>query len=198
VNNCLGRANYHWFLALLASLGTLLVYGSLLAYGLLASILPTARQSGFKAFLNQWSYAISQDPRVGGVGLLALFTSPLAWGLFGYHVYLVWAGMTTNETNKWKMLREDMADGLVFKRERRCKAGLVHGDAIMYDWPVIPHQEIVRMIDGKRPTPDTFEETAGVWNGWEHCWKLSQLENVFDLGFAENLREIFFGTKVLQ
>lgn len=196
VNNCLGRANYHWFLALLASLGILLVYGSLLSHGLLASILPIEKQSGFKAFLDRWSYAITRDPRVGGVGLLALLTSPLAWGLFGYHVYLVWAGMTTNETNKWRMLREDMAHGLVFKRERLSTVVQVNGTATIYEWPVIPHQEIVRMTDGRRPRQDTFDEAASVPNDWEHCWRLSQVENIFDLGFAENLREIFFGTKV--
>lgn len=57
--------------------------------------------------------------RASGVGLLALLTWPLPLGLLAYHVYLIWAGMTTNESAKWADWRDDMADGVVFLGHRR-------------------------------------------------------------------------------
>ncbi|KAI2478336.1 Palmitoyltransferase [Pyrenophora tritici-repentis] len=43
--------------------------------------------------------------------------SPLA--LFGYHIYLIWAGMTTNESGKWSDWSDDMVEGVVFLGQRR-------------------------------------------------------------------------------
>jgi hypothetical protein len=57
--------------------------------------------------------------RGSGVGLLALLTWPLPLGLLAYHIYLIWAGMTTNESGKWADWRDDMADGVVFLGHRR-------------------------------------------------------------------------------
>ena len=53
--------------------------------------------------------------RIGGVGLLCTLTAPLPAFMFGYHMYLLWAGMTTNESDKWEQLREDMRDGIVYR-----------------------------------------------------------------------------------
>lgn len=67
--------------------------------------------------------------RASGVGLLALLTWPLPLGLLIYHIYLIWAGMTTNESSKWSDWRDDMADGVVFLGHRR-------EDTIRTDYPV--------------------------------------------------------------
>lgn len=39
--------------------------------------------------------------------------------MFGYHCYLIWAGMTTSESGKWAALAEDAAQGRVWVAERR-------------------------------------------------------------------------------
>ena len=104
VNNCVGRHNYRWFLLLLLSLATLLSYGTLLALILLAPEVRAQRirsgHNGPRAIIQRWGSAFVKDARIGGVGLLAAFTGPLAFGLLGYHVYLIWLGATTNETGK--------------------------------------------------------------------------------------------------
>ena len=41
----------------------------------------------------------------------------LAGGFGVYHVYLVWAGSTTNEQGKWGDWKEDVLDGLVLEGE---------------------------------------------------------------------------------
>ena len=48
------------------------------------------------------------------VGMLAASTFLLPLGLLAYHCYLIWAGMTTNESQKWADWRDDMVDGVVF------------------------------------------------------------------------------------
>ena len=105
VMNCLGRENYIYFLGLLASLGVMLNYGSFLAYGLLvkrlqSESLPNGGSAGTKGhwgnsltwteYIDCWLWAISGDYRIGGVGMLATLTGPLTWGIFFYHIYLIW------------------------------------------------------------------------------------------------------------
>ncbi|KAL6709882.1 palmitoyltransferase swf1 [Coniothyrium glycines] len=144
VNNCLGRGNYKWFLALLLSTGILIAYGAYLAYFTLS---PLATQQ-FNKYERWYTYVPQKDSdptswgtyfgkkshyflaytsiyldvgglQASGVGLLALLTWPLPLGLLAYHVYLIWAGMTTNESGKWADWRDDMADGVVFLGQRR-------------------------------------------------------------------------------
>ncbi|CAO2647618.1 Nn.00g085400.m01.CDS01 [Neocucurbitaria sp. VM-36] len=144
VNNCVGRGNYKWFLALLLSTGILIAYGAYLAY-LTLSPLAERQYTKYerwyiynpKSGTNPSSWATYFDKkshyflaytsiylevggvRGSGVGLLALLTWPLPLGLLAYHVYLIWAGMTTNESAKWSDWSDDMADGVVFLGQRR-------------------------------------------------------------------------------
>lgn len=144
VNNCLGRGNYKWFLALLLSTAIMLAYGAYLAHLVLAPLV----ERHYKKYERWYKYepSVSSDPsawstyfdvilhnfltytsiyldvggfRASGVGLLALLTWPLPLGLLAYQMYLVWAGMTTNESAKWADWRDDMADGVVFLGHRR-------------------------------------------------------------------------------
>lgn len=138
VNRCVGRANHHWFILLLMSIGTLLCYGVYLAYNVLSAANPPlpyvplkllqwhgsgnppdhSRELSWSRYFSNLSICISAYPSIAGVGLLALFTAPLAWGLWTYHLYLIWAGTTTNENGKWGDWEADMADGCVFKGRR--------------------------------------------------------------------------------
>ncbi|OMP88537.1 Palmitoyltransferase swf1 [Diplodia seriata] len=138
VNNCVGRENYRWFLALLLSTTLVLLYGAYLALivylypqvydrfthydhafpaGLLSGWAPwKLRLLGFREDLNT---VMVESIKVGGlsilgVGLLAALTWPLPLGLLAYHAYLIWAGMTTNEASKWADLRDQMRDGHIY------------------------------------------------------------------------------------
>jgi hypothetical protein len=193
VTNCLGRANYRWFLALLVSLGVLLAYGAWLAHTLLLPAVTLARASprGKQvAFFSAWGAAIRTDVRVGAVGLLALLTCPLAWGLFLYHVYLLWAGMTTNETSKWEDLREDMADGLVWRGRRLLSDS--QREAAHNQWPLQSEQIVVRMPDAIAEPAFKFAADKTPVEGWERCWRLGQVANLYDLGLWETAYEVCF------
>lgn len=191
VNNCIGLANYRWFLSLLLSLGILLSYGAYLAYQILrvSSAFDNGNGSGLgserqRSWWQSITLAISLNINVGGVGLLALFTAPLAWGMLLYHLYLIWAGMTTNETGKWRALGEDIDEGGVWSGVRDA-ASLREDEGC--EWPRVSEQVVVVMED--RRHPETLRMSGVVPSSWRGVWGLHELDNLYDLGFWRNLRD---------
>lgn len=205
INNCVTQDNLRWFLALVGSLDLVLVYGTYLAYILLRPDLTTAHSSTqVHGLINRMSIVLARNPRIGAVGLLALLSSPLASGLLCYHVYLIWAGTTTSETQKWGDLKEDMADGLVWKGNRdavfkhRAQAASGVPAEPLTSWPVTSNQIVLRTIDGRPPLFRNSPAASALENDgaevqtesqWTRCWTLSDVENVYDLGFFDNLRD---------
>ena len=252
VNNCLGRGNYKYFLLLLLSTGTLIAYGAYLAWYFLTPLVnaqytkyeswytykPTlgtypaswtnwlgAKGHYFAIFLSL--YLDAGGLCVAGVGLLALLTWPLPLGLLAYHIYLIWAGMTTNESSKWADWRDDMADGVVFLGRRRDDtmaenrvnrvhaAGASHRRASsrsssdepiltpgedeemaaleepMTSWPLESRHILVRTRDGQAPkTLPVRVQRVAEPDSFERVWNLTAVENVYDLGFWDNLVEV--------
>ena len=132
---------------------------------------------------------------MGAVTLLTLLTSPLVWGLLGYHIYLIWAGTTTNESMKWSDWQADMSDGYVFKRElpedRQRDTNI---ESPWTRWPVESQQIVVRTEDGMPP-----RGAAAIGVGeWKRVWKLRDVENLYDLGFKDNLKDVFWPRYGLQ
>ncbi|EMC99443.1 hypothetical protein BAUCODRAFT_64138 [Baudoinia panamericana UAMH 10762] len=204
VNNCLGRGNYRYFLALLLSLGLLQLYGAYLSYYLLYPYFLAHRNRNVLFKRGYWSelgeamaYAIHRGGLpIAGVGLLAASTAAMPLALLGYHCYLIWAGMTTNESQKWADWRDDMGEGCVFKasrkalkahnRARRGSEDDEDGDAVgAVRWPVESDQVVVRTNDGEPP--------VGQEGLWTRVWSLGDVENVYDLGGWDNLVEVLRG-----
>lgn len=214
--NCQGRANYVYFLAMILSLSILLFYGAYLSYVLLDRVLQDSvpRRSNGMTGRHHWStgkswkqcvqllgWAFTTDFRIGGVGMLALLTAPLAAGLFLYHVYLVWAGMTTNESFKWTEWKDDIADGLVYVSEG---ASQEYGEEQRnseaqprVDWPKSSNQRLVTFTDGRPPWVGSDAQFDDGWfessrhNGrFRRVSGLHEVENIYDLGFRNNLMDV--------
>ncbi|KAF2123927.1 zf-DHHC-domain-containing protein [Dothidotthia symphoricarpi CBS 119687] len=244
VNNCLGRGNYKWFLALLLSTTVLIAYGAYLAwYALTPKVIlhyskyehfyrykpsagsdPNSIATYFNAKLHnllQYSsiYLDAGGICGSGVGLLALLTWPLPLGLLVYHIFLIWAGMSTNESAKWADWRDDMAEGVVFLGHRRENTMQEHRSAMpsrVYSahsssssspmptppetppddeeppttWPLESRHILIRTRDGQAPKslPDRVSSVVRD-DGFERVWSLAAVENVYDLGFWDNLSE---------
>ncbi|KAF2279746.1 zf-DHHC-domain-containing protein [Westerdykella ornata] len=231
VNNCLGRGNYRWFLALLLSTGILLAYAAFLAYSVIHPRAERyyAQHERWYRYKNQnrldgwarwgdtkWHYLTTYASiyidvggvRASGVGLLALLTWPLPLGLLGYHIYLIWAGMTTNENAKWADWRDDMADGCVFlghsKKVERIQAGEALERGVYgkkeeekedpaeprTSWPLESRHVLIRTLNGQPPTrlPERIRCVADE-DSFERVWNIGAVENVYDLGFWDNLME---------
>jgi hypothetical protein len=190
INNCVTEDNLRWFLSLVFSLVVVLLYGSYLAYILLRHELLSTPDS--QSFINRLSIALARNPAIGSVGLLAAMAAPLPIGLLSYHIYLIWAGTTTNETAKWGDLREDMADGVVWKGERSGVYNLMPERTVLEvatSWPIKANQVIVRTSDGQMPRWRGERLSSQASSQWTKCWTLAEVENVYDLGFADNIRD---------
>ncbi|OGM50552.1 essential cytoplasmic protein Ctr86, partial [Aspergillus bombycis] len=93
-------------------------------------------------------------------------TSPLAMAFLVYHTYLIWAGMTTNESAKWSDWKEDVADGMVFKSTKTEAYGnsplLREYQNPQTYWPASSDQVLV-LTEGEQPrmgfvfSPDSNE-----------------------------------------
>ncbi|KAJ4308411.1 palmitoyltransferase swf1 [Neodidymelliopsis sp. IMI 364377] len=231
VNNCLGRGNYKYFLFLLLSTGILIAYGAYLAWFSLSPLVaahytryerwytyrpnPGSNSSSMTNYLGAKSHyfliyvSIYLDLgglSAAGVGLLALLTWPLPLGLLAYHLYLIWAGMTTNESSKWADWRDDMADGVVFLGRRREETMTTStsppspsssAQATGEDeeppttWPLESHHILLRTRNGQVPkTLPARVQRVAVPDSFERVWSLAAVENVYDLGFWDNLVEV--------
>lgn len=218
INNCVGYENHHYFLLLLLSTSLLVTYGAYLGYQLISDLLhqmylpflwevfptssrPTRSDMRWSSnltwtdYLSIWTWVIADQKRISSVGLLCLLCAPLAWGFLGYHIYLVWAGTTTNETGKWSIWRDDVADGLVYKRIRPAHfldpqnssdSRQLKENSI--PWPRTTTQRLIRTSS---PAPAADSQYRGE-NNWQAISSMAQVDNMYDLGFAGNLRDIFF------
>ncbi|KAK3333076.1 DHHC palmitoyltransferase-domain-containing protein [Cercophora scortea] len=208
INNCVGAGNTHWFLLLLLSTGVLTLYGGLLGMALITAkmrarypewaLLWWNANAGKGMSLHQWlvvwSWGLQDSGGVamGSVTLLALLTSPLVWGLLGYHVWLIYCGTTTNETLKWSDWQAEMDDGFAFRRRMAPdRAKDLRVEPAWTRWPAETEQVLVRTQDGRPPPPDTgVDDVPGVGE-WEPVWRLKDIENLYDLGFWDNLVDVF-------
>lgn len=183
----------------------MLVYGSYLGYAVLCQtrdlLLPPGAdlrliQKDWTTFFNIWFVVLAADARVGFVFLLAIMTAPLALAFLVYHTYLIWAGMTTNESGKWSDVRDDVSDGFVFRSTKREIYGTTAVGRTSSSWPGHSEQ-LLRFTDGDQPTECSFdingviqETYAGpVDRRWTRVHSMREVDNIYDLGFWDNLRD---------
>ncbi|KAI0015056.1 zf-DHHC-domain-containing protein [Xylariomycetidae sp. FL0641] len=200
INNCVGYGNQHWFMLLLLSTAILTSYGAYLGFGLIASAarvrapsfsLWKPRGQSWGAYAILLTIGIQDDVGVGSVTLLAAMTSPLVWGLLAYHLYLVYCGTTTNESMKWQDWAAEMHDGFAFRRAlspSRPRDPRV--EPAWTRWPVDAAHLLVRTESGEPPREREFADMGAV-GPWEHVWNLRDVENLYDLGFWDNLVDVF-------
>lgn len=198
----------------------LLSYGSYLGYSILDRYLqdtlvlsfPTAVHSKHWAegiewgmYFQFWGYAIADDIVVGGILMLAMLTAPLPLAMFLYHVYLIWSGMTTNESAKWGDWRDDIADGLVFKARKSEIYPHKHPDADIVEpyipWPIQVDQTLIFTDDGNPPRVGFYlsKECSSITQPvdldavpdtrWKRVRSLKDVVNIYDRGFSLNLRD---------
>lgn len=198
INSCVGYGNHHWFLLLLISTALLTTYGGLLGLSILSPLMKD-RYPGWilwkpanmtvKGYLAVWSWVVQRNVRLGATTLLAALTTPLIWGLFAYTLYQVYAGTTTNESLKWSVVREDMDDGYAFRRLLSLdRPRDPQTEPLCRRWPAEPAHVLVATSDGNPPAEDARLPGRGQW---ERVRKLKHVENLYDLGFWDNLLDSF-------
>lgn len=154
---------------------------------------------------------------IAGVGLLAASTAALPFGLLAYHLYLIWAGMTTNESQKWSDWKEDMADGFVFlatkerlraHHQRQLQQKSLFGDGAsshgassnpaLFDFDG-GNDDRGAAAEWPVKTEQVLVRTndgkppRGQDGLWERVWSLDHVDNIYDLGGLQNFVEVLRG-----
>ena len=90
---------------------------------------------------------------------------------------------------KWSDWQTEMREGYAFKRglstDRQKDEAI---EPAWTRWPVESEQIIVRTEDG---LPPRGPRAIGVGE-WQRVWKLADVENLYDLGFWDNLWDAFW------
>ena len=198
INKCVGYGNHHWFVLLLLSTATLCSYGGILGISILTAKIRGSypywqiwkpHNLDFKHYMMLWGWGLQDSVAMGSVTLLAGLISPLVWGLLVYTLWLIYCGTTTNESLKWSDWKAEMDDGCAFKRDMPANRPKNHRIEALYTrWPLEAEQVIIRTDDGKPPDPAALLPGVGEW---ERVWKLKDVENIYDLGFWNNLKDVF-------
>lgn len=196
INACVGYENQGYFVLLLLSTAWLTTYGAILGTGVITRCIQTLHPGwrlwkpatfSWHDYLVLLTFGIQDDFGVGSVTMLTMLITPLVWGLLGYHLYLIYCGTTTNESMKWQDWQLEMDDGFAFKRAMpRERVKDPRWEPAWTRWPVESVQILVRTDDGSPPEP-TGPPGVGEW---ERVWHLRDVENLYDLGFWDNLVDV--------
>lgn len=202
INNCVGQGNLHWFILLLLSTAFLTAYGTYIGLALLSATMtarhpdfsiwpPSATAYDWSTYFVVWTWALQDNVGMGSVTILTALTSPLVWGLLLYNVYMIYAGTTTNESLKWSDWKAEIDDGYAYRRRMpQDRPRDLRFEPAWTRWPVETGQVLVRTESGNPPRSDS-QNLAGVGE-WEPVTSLRTVDNLYDLGFWGNLREVFW------
>lgn len=103
---------------------------------------------------------------------------------------MIWAGTTTNESLKWSDWREEIADGLAYRRRMSpSRPKDLRLEPAWTKWPVEAETIMIRYENGAPPADSSNIPGVGEWT---QVQRLREVDNLYDLGFWDNLRDVFW------
>ncbi|CCG83078.1 DHHC zinc finger domain protein [Taphrina deformans PYCC 5710] len=113
INSCVGERNMKWFLAFLSSNSITFTYASVVLYTHFECLL-SQYKTGALTLDSQhdasrvavWMALLRQDVLVGSLFLFVMLCDLMVSAFLIYHSYLVFSGVTTNETLKFEDIRQ--------------------------------------------------------------------------------------------
>jgi hypothetical protein len=93
---------------------------------------------------------------------------------------------------KWTDWREEMTGGFVFKRS--LPSDRQKDERIEPAWNSWPLESEQVVVVSENELPPTYALGAGEWS---RVWKLRDVENIYDLGFVDNMLDVFFSRGIL-
>ncbi|KKA29220.1 hypothetical protein TD95_000946 [Thielaviopsis punctulata] len=197
LNQCVGQKNHRYFIMLLLSTAVLTTYGGLLGCSILTErvVVRYPLWSLWKPGSMSWNdyfvilgWALERNTFIGAVALLAILCSPMVWMFLFYTLFLVYCGTTTNESLKWADWKVEIGDGVVYRRSMSlAREKYLNIEPAVTRWPTETEQILTRVEDGHVPDPN-FPGRGE----WERVDSLRDVDNLYDLGFADNMRDIFY------
>jgi len=205
INNCVGLLNTRHFLLFLFATDLFLNSGQYLTFAILRRSLHDAgiplQNLTWGTWVRYFGLAIVNEVYIGAVFLLSGFTGVLSWAFTIYHVYLIWAGTTTNETSKWSDWKDDINDGLVMiadpadsspdspspdsEIEEAEEADLDRAQPVT-SWPGKSSQCLFR-ISAPGKTEELPRDAL-----WRRIESLDEVDNIYDIGWRGNFADMLW------
>ncbi|KAI5807378.1 DHHC palmitoyltransferase-domain-containing protein [Peziza echinospora] len=234
INNCVGHANTRHFLAFLCATNVYLAYGGYLSHKLMnrfiLTLVPRARrisQLSWSTYFKGWGIGFLQETHIGAVFLLCAMCGILSFSFTFYHLYLIWAGTTTNESFKWSDWEDDIRTGEVYIADIASPATLSSVNSSLPNSvtssevdaepqgnfhqrqepningyhpqvePKVPWPKSQRHILARIPYNERAE-SLGLPKEvkWRNLTSLKEVDNLYDLGFRENMRRVLWPVSV--
>ena len=113
MNQSIGELNYRYFLRFLVMHGIMLVYADYLLFSMIASEVVSLKlfeqtfvnaATGEKvkaSYTVVFQFIMHRQMPIVTLFLLCFVMTFVLWGFFGYHLWLIARGLTTNESFKW-------------------------------------------------------------------------------------------------
>ncbi|QPG77089.1 hypothetical protein FOA43_004488 [Brettanomyces nanus] len=196
LNNDVGYYNYRYFFIFLCSICWILIYGGILClislhvYLINEQIPPEiAAEFSIKRY---WHVIIRTNVtnRVTGVLLLlCTFLLPVVIAFLGEHIWLIYIGVTTNETAKWDYVKDLVSNDLLFRMDT------VNDD---HTYLILERQgswnrpsEFSKLKDGTECSDFGNSDLVKITS-----WK--DMTNVYDQGFVRNFKMRMLPQSVLK
>jgi len=119
LNNCVGERNYRWFLSFLLIHAVTLYYGMIAALSIIKTVVDEKgllnatfvhRETGQKVSAGYtviFQYLMFHYGALMGLLIMCVVMGTVLFGFWGYHMWLVRANTTTNESFKWGSVRHE-------------------------------------------------------------------------------------------
>lgn len=178
VNNCVGLQNYRLFLLFLFSNFYVFAYGFVCIYFPMRQSLKTAWSQNVN-WIKRFTYLINMgEPQRAAACLLILciVLAPLVLAFFCFHLSYVYAGVTTNEADKWTDILDLLPEQFLYTYP---------GTSIL----------LLKKLNGQFNRSLSLEEQSLVESQGlvlEPVVSKEQVVNIYDKGFKNNLLTLLF------
>ncbi|ODQ52600.1 zf-DHHC-domain-containing protein [Saitoella complicata NRRL Y-17804] len=186
INNCVGTRNTRHFLGFLAANAITLTYGTYLTYHVLYLKMSGSDEDQLWV---RWINTMAEYRELGAVFILCLMCSLIMIGFLVAHMYLIWAGTTTNDSLKWGDIKYALKKGtiVVFDDEGRGSPTADY-DATRWPWGGMKgRRRGVIAVDADGNVPEEIRDCIT---------NLRDLENIYDRGFLRNMTEVLWPPKL--
>jgi len=111
-------------------------------------------------------------------------------------MYLVYRGMTTNESGKWSDFQFDIGDGFVYRRQLSPTRPIdSKWEPDVIGWPKSSSQAYLRAFNNEPPQDTADLPGEGPWH---QDFTFEDVENIYDIGFLGNAIDVFLPRRYLM
>ncbi|KAI5778390.1 DHHC palmitoyltransferase-domain-containing protein [Geopyxis carbonaria] len=195
VNNCIGHNNVRYFMLFLVTTNIYIGTGAYLCFGILIGLIKRQGISwnslSWKDALGVFGLNLFSEVYIGAVFLMSCLMNILVTVFTLYHLYLIWAGTTTNETEKWNVWKDDIYRGKLYMADQDDDEGSspLDEEELCVTWPRRSRQ-VMQLCEAG----DTSDLPRNLL--WRRVESLDEVDNIYDIGWKGNLMGVILPKKV--